>query len=969
MAILKNIDLEDNVSTTGVSELNENFNTLNNEKIEIIENYDFVNDLEDTDILLMYRPTDWTTYKITVGDFKASIPSPWQGDYPLWVITAWYGVCPKYIDDENIAYIAGDWKLKKKGAKSVSDWFPIADDDGSYPYGAMAICPNRDEMVYKNTTSPNNGVIFKKSKTWIDNWVAITTAVAKEMCYSPNWQYIVYTNADDWHKLYRKDITIPWDDNWSAIISAPSNFPNYSPDWLSIIYRNSMDWQLYKKPANDTTNWVNILDYNVCFSNDFTSDGVYIIYSTQEGIWKKPANDETDWIEIYSEAVTDLEYSPDNTVITCVKDGKLFNYEDKPYIEPTDYPVGVASSSIVGNDWCVSVLTDENAGEHSNKLIYSNHNDFDKFYIKSPESMGDGEPLEGMTANCAGWSQVAYYDWFLYYANSSDSFYLYKKDLAMSWDWIKITNQSVWSLVINSTNWNIVFWKKDDPNFSLYKTTFLATAGDESVFIAVTGSYSRFNLTFEENTWFVYFSWITDNWIVRKDFNWTGIGEKITDIPPLLMCFNTDWSEMYYTASSVLRKRATSIAWVDNGVDIFDSPLNGSVSLIGMDGNSIIYKINSYVNSNSVFKKLSSNGKRGVFLGVFSNRYPFPPAIIKTSDSKAFLARENLNWRQFNILNKSYDEQIEYILWKVTNGLGNKIYDVAYCNNDTEILYITWSRLRKKNATDLWDWDFATTKVVRNSFYVDENNLFYINISDWDTIYKKATLNNSDDWIQFSDNAVNVLTKIRKGNNWTQDVMVYRVDNSLYYKNYDWTWTETLIINNNCYDFDVHWENIVFTDNTGDKRLYKIKIDWTWKEELSTLTQCTWGIKISPDWTKVAYTRKPWTSYYLMVKTFEDTTYGYDCGTTSANAFTFSTDSKLLFSGFDWTSSEKLTVIDTELSSKKYYQSDYNKMSSCQAVSSNGLAMLWRGSRYLGDDEDCIIQSMVGEYDQYVEKD
>jgi len=866
MAIIKNIDLDDNVSTTGVSELNENFNSLNNQKLEKIENYDFVNDLEDTDILLMYRPTDWTTYKITVSDFKSAVPWPGENDYPLWEITSWFGVCPKYISWEEIVFIAWDLRLKKKSAKSFSDWFPIATDNWNYPLWGLAVCPVRDELVYKNITSPNDWIIFKKTKDWLDNWEAITTNVCNEICYSPNWQFIVYSNSDDSNKLYKKDITITWTWNWTAITSVAGRFPKYSPDWLSIIYRKEADWKLYKKNSDDTGDWVLIISENVAFSSDFSSDWTYIIYDTWTWIWKKLADDENDWIEIYSEVGTNLEYSPDNTVITCSKWNKIFNYADVPFILPIDYPIGVATSHEV----LASVPTDENSWEFENKLIYMEKTS-KKLYIKNLDEIWDGTEIV-LTTTPAPYSIVrntfATYWYFLFYIDNTDGC-IYRKDLRTAWNWEKITNDYSYmgSFKIIKESWEIYFLAYSG-SYKVYKTSVIQEVGQEELF-----SEGEFNY-FKVLNWYLYY-FLDNDWIYRKDITSTTPslpGEKITDINILSdIHFNSSWTEMFYKPNWVneIRKRLVATSWIDNWISI--TPNSYVLRLLNVENDDVIFSTTwtSGTYLYPVFKKKSDDFKRWTFLSPkgglgITNNFSIDKKIIITETSETASSED----AQYNIENKTFNpNELEYFIWNSFTA-SSAITFARFVDEWKKIMYVQGGLLKIKSSEDLLEWVSACSNSVwnwdnrMNAFFADDDFTFYTNDSDGWTIYKKETLNNSDDWVIFSSTP---WKDMKKWKLWWEDIILFQNGSDLCYKKYDWTGS-VVILDSDCFTYDVYEDTVIFSD-WSTATMYKIKTDWTWKTAISW--QSVWKIIISPNGEYIAYTSF-WSSLFLYVKRLDD---------------------------------------------------------------------------------------------------
>lgn len=102
MSVIKNIDLTDQVSTTWVDELNENFNALNDDKLEKPSTYPDWGEILDTDLVLIER--EGVIYQTTGLKFKeyANSPTdPWDVivDIVRW---AW---------ENNNSMITMDWNL------------------------------------------------------------------------------------------------------------------------------------------------------------------------------------------------------------------------------------------------------------------------------------------------------------------------------------------------------------------------------------------------------------------------------------------------------------------------------------------------------------------------------------------------------------------------------------------------------------------------------------------------------------------------------------------------------------------------------------------------------------------------------------------------------------------------------------------------------------------------------------------
>lgn len=311
MAIINNIDLTDQVSTTWVTELNENFNNLNNDKLEKIQTYTELSSLLNTDLILLYRPDDWTTYSVTVENLLNHDVWPVYPVQPTWSITSTEGFISKYSPDWlYIYYNRPNWtynELYKKNSDDTDDWTLI-----SWNHHIEEFDINNDwtEIVYRNS---EDNFLYKKDTSTVWDWTAITSVTSYEPAYTNDWTEIVYRNWSDNSFLYKKSSSDT--SNWSAITSQRATFPAFSSDWLSIYYRWPNPFYIWKKNSWDTSNWNSVNTVNSSYPSCSPIQNDRFLYQDSSDIYLVDDSTSDNWNLI----ITDWKfptYSPSWKYIT-----------------------------------------------------------------------------------------------------------------------------------------------------------------------------------------------------------------------------------------------------------------------------------------------------------------------------------------------------------------------------------------------------------------------------------------------------------------------------------------------------------------------------------------------------------------------------------------------------------------------------------------------------------------------------
>jgi hypothetical protein len=233
---------------------------------------------------------------------------------------------------------------------------------------------------------------------------------------------LIYKNNSDWY-LYKKSANDT--SNWTAITSVPSNYPAYSPDWNFVVYVNVNDGnKLYKKSVNDTSNWTAITSvgaYYPTFSFDWND--IFYTQTSNIRIYKKSANDTSNWTAITSVDSYQISVSPD--------------WNDIVYVNWSNWYLYKKSANDTSN-WTAITSVSSNYPAYSpdwNFIIYRQQSTW-ATYKKSANDTSNWTAI-------ITWSQHAIYspDWeYIVYSNQNDGNKLYKKSANDTSNWTAITS-------------------------------------------------------------------------------------------------------------------------------------------------------------------------------------------------------------------------------------------------------------------------------------------------------------------------------------------------------------------------------------------------------------------------------------------------------------------------------------------------------------------------------------------------
>lgn len=253
-------------------------------KLNKVQTYTALTELNLNDEILLYRPDDWTTYKCTVETLLNTSTWPVYPVQPTWAITSatwsWADISPDWT---KIIYRHSSWFIYEKNADDTGDWVAINSLALHSSGWSPKYSPDWTEIIYTDST---NRYIYKKSASDTSNWTAITSQISAYPSWSPDWTEIVYSwftwAAFELHKKNSTDTA-----NWTVIVIWDSwTYGQFSPDWTEIVYVNQTQLKLYKKSASDTSTWTAI-----------TSDRPFRFVIT------------SDWSQIYYQNITNSEYT------------------------------------------------------------------------------------------------------------------------------------------------------------------------------------------------------------------------------------------------------------------------------------------------------------------------------------------------------------------------------------------------------------------------------------------------------------------------------------------------------------------------------------------------------------------------------------------------------------------------------------------------------------------------------------
>ena len=196
--------------------------------------------------------------------------------------------------DNLYIYYLYSGNIYKKNANDVSNWSAITTIGG---ITSLDITQN-NLYIYYSISSPTY-TIYKKNANDVSNWSEITGAFyPSKIRISPNNLYITYwSNVSYW----LRQLTIGWTDRLiTSTYSPTTNYDHaYSLDWNFIFYINPWGQDIYKKNANDVSNWSEITSHNWV-------SGVWIAYTS---ILFNPTVNWSCWTNATAYAYTETAYT------------------------------------------------------------------------------------------------------------------------------------------------------------------------------------------------------------------------------------------------------------------------------------------------------------------------------------------------------------------------------------------------------------------------------------------------------------------------------------------------------------------------------------------------------------------------------------------------------------------------------------------------------------------------------------
>ena len=306
----------------------------------------------------------------------------------------------KYIALLLITILIIPFQVIAEESNSFLEWIDLPEDilREQFPYMYENTNTNSSWINLLSVEEINSGELINSTKSW-------------NPVFTPDGQYIIYTHADDRDKLYKKNAND--NSNWTPITSWYSHYPIISPDGKYVVYKHHGDWQkLYKKNIDDNSDGVAITDiqsHNAVFS----PDGKYIIYNNWSDWWKlykKNIEDDSQPVAITSAMAFNHIFSQDGQYIIYV------NYDDGKKLYKTSI-----GDNLNGEPITVSAGLYPTLSPDGNNIVYTLWKLYKKDYA---------DTSNGSTINTAS----SYYPKFsldgnsIFYANNNDWLKLYKKE-------------------------------------------------------------------------------------------------------------------------------------------------------------------------------------------------------------------------------------------------------------------------------------------------------------------------------------------------------------------------------------------------------------------------------------------------------------------------------------------------------------------------------------------------------------
>ena len=350
-------------------------------------------------------------------------------------------------------------------------------------------------------------------------------------------EYIIYSNSADSNKIYRKNANDTT--NWTAITISNGIFSSYSPDWQYIIYTKPSDSnKIYRKNANDTSDWTAITSVG-WLNSIYSPDWQYIIYSNSADsnkIYRKNANDTTNWAAITSVGwwyYWGLRYSPDwQYIVYAWSDLKIYrkNANDTTnWTAITSVIVRWYSSISYSPDW--------------QYIIYFNDSDWSKIYRKNAND----------TTN---WTAITSVGWYYYWWTDFSI-------LETCTDWIQNQDET----------WIDVWWVCWENTF-----TYTWTGAAEWTTCNTKQYYNTDSVTWYNDFWLMTPTAWALAWNVEWWLGWEDSENNWLDKDIFRWIYFGDWSYvphevMQYQSSNVanveyLEDRITALSAVDPRIRI-----------------------------------------------------------------------------------------------------------------------------------------------------------------------------------------------------------------------------------------------------------------------------------------------------------------------------------------------------------------------------------------------------------------
>jgi len=195
-------------------------------------------------------------------------------------------------------------------SKNISTWVETKitwDQKIWYSYWSFAINSNSSKMY---VTSGENSFLFFHDMNNNVRDIQLTNVEAQNPTLTTDWNFIIYTNINDWKTLYKRSVTDYSVNNGTKIVNVRALFPVVK--WNYLYYVNIDKWlKIYKKDLNNANDFEWVAINNVrSYSPRLSPLGEYVIYSNLDDNWYiyiKNENDMNDWTKINNVTSINIE--------------------------------------------------------------------------------------------------------------------------------------------------------------------------------------------------------------------------------------------------------------------------------------------------------------------------------------------------------------------------------------------------------------------------------------------------------------------------------------------------------------------------------------------------------------------------------------------------------------------------------------------------------------------------------------